>query len=105
LRSAVGSALARTTISPTCMAASRCAWACPWSLAGPGAPLPQPASARPSTIAAAMRGVRSVIGRGQLAAAFGGVADRAVDQLAQAAGLEGFHRGVGGAAGRGDAAA
>src|SRR5690606_41262489 len=105
VRSAVGSAWARTTVSPTCMLASRDAWACPWPPAGPGAPLPQPASARPSTMAAAMRGARSVIGSGQLAAAFGGVADRPVDQFAQAAVLAGFDRGVGGAAGRGDAAA
>src|SRR3546814_7324409 len=52
-----------------------------------------------------MRGARSVIGRGKLAAALGGVAHRPVDQFAQPAGLEGLDRGVGGAAGRGDAAA
>src|SRR5690606_4149735 len=107
-RDAVGARLARTVTSPTRSSAGRrAAWAAAARSARADGSAPQAASAAMAAAAIAILRMRvgcSVIGRRQLAATAGCRPDRTRDQAAQVAGLERFDRGLGGAAGRGDAA-
>src|SRR5690606_32689352 len=104
---AVGARLARTVNSPMASSAGWRAACAAAARSARDAGSPPQAASSPAVAAAArmrMRRARSVIGRGEFAPAAGRRADRARDQAAQVAGLEGLDRGLGGAAGRGDAA-
>src|SRR5690606_7021275 len=107
LSEAVGARLARTTTSPSRNSAGRrAASAAMATSARDGASAPQADIAATATATASSRSIGrgSVIGRGQFATAPGCRAHRARDQVAEAAGLEGFDRRLRGAAGRGDPA-